>query len=135
MATSRDKYNVKMLETLVYYNDRNNVPFSNEKLRQAIITVVVEMEENKRNIISDANNVTIDSLCQSPITTNTQGDNVNSILTSKRQKKLDVLTERLKVLTNDSTINDSAYYNSDKNDAESDPKSDPLVATHTSDRK
>ena len=35
----------------------------------------------------------------------------------------------------DSTINDSAYYNSDEDDAESDPKSDPLVATHTSDRK
>ena len=35
----------------------------------------------------------------------------------------------------DSIINDSAYYNSDKNDAEGDQKSDPLVATHTSDGK
>ena len=32
-----------------------------------------------------------------------------------------------------STINNSAYYNSEENDAEIDPKSDQLVATHTSD--
>ena len=32
MATPRDKYYTKMLETLVDYNDRNNTPFSNEKL-------------------------------------------------------------------------------------------------------
>ena len=45
------------------------------------------------------------------------------------------MAETLKGLTLDSTINDSAYYNSDKDDAEGDPKSDPLVATHTSDGK
>ena len=32
MATTRDKYYTKMLETLVDYNGRNNAPFSNEKL-------------------------------------------------------------------------------------------------------
>ena len=31
------------------------------------------------------------------------------------------------------TINNNEYYNSDKNDAEGDPKIDPKVATHTSD--
>ena len=46
-----------------------------------------------------------------------------------------MLAETLKGLTLDSTINDSAYYNSDKDDAERDQKSDPLVATHTSDGK
>ena len=46
-----------------------------------------------------------------------------------------MLAETLKVLTFDSTIKNSAYYNRDKDDAESDPKSDPLVATHTSDKK
>ena len=45
------------------------------------------------------------------------------------------LTETLKGLTIDSTINDSVYSNSDKDDTEGDPKSDPLVATHTSDEK
>ena len=44
-----------------------------------------------------------------------------------------MLAETLKGLTLYSTINDSAYYNSDKDDTESDQKSDPLVATHTSD--
>ena len=38
-----------------------------------------------------------------------------------------------KLLTLQSTINNSEYYNSEENVAESDPKSDPLVATHTSD--
>ena len=33
------------------------------------------------------------------------------------------------------TINDSADYHSDKNDADGDPKSDQVVATHTSDGK
>ena len=43
--------------------------------------------------------------------------------------------ETLKGSTLDSKINHSAYYNSEKDDVESDPKSDPLVANHTSDRK
>ena len=38
-------------------------------------------------------------------------------------------------MTLHSTINNSKYYDSDEDDAESDPKSDPLVATHTIDRK
>ena len=33
-----------------------------------------------------------------------------------------------------STINEDGYYNSDKNDAEGDPKSDPKVVTHTTNR-
>ena len=44
-----------------------------------------------------------------------------------------MLAETLKGLTLYSTINDTAYYNSDKDDTESDQKRDPLVATHTSD--
>ena len=38
-------------------------------------------------------------------------------------------------MTLHSIINDPANYNSDKDDTESDPKIDPLVAPHTSDRK
>ena len=51
---------------------------------------------------------------------------------------MDILEETIKGfngLTLQSKINDSAYYNSDKDDAEIDPKSDQLVATNTSDRK
>ena len=38
-------------------------------------------------------------------------------------------------MTIDSTIKDSAYYNSDEDDTESDPNTDLLVATHTIDGK
>ena len=125
------KYYRKMLETLVDYNDRNNAPLSNENLQQAISTVVAETEAGKRNIILDANNVAMDTFCQSPITTNTQGENANAVLTSERLNNLDALEETLKYLK----INDAGYYNSDKNDAEGDPKSNPKLATHTNDRK
>ena len=36
IATTKDKYFEKMLETLVNHNDRHNAPFSNEKLQQAV---------------------------------------------------------------------------------------------------
>ena len=77
----------------------------------------------------------MDTFCQSPAMTNIQGDNANAILTSERIKNLDVIAETLKGLTIDSTIRDSANYDSDKNDAEGNPKSDPLLDTHNSDRK
>ena len=79
----------------------------------------------------------MDTYCQSPVTTNTQGDNANVIFTSERRNTSDMLAEaeRLQVLTIDSTINDSTYYNSDEDDVEIDPKIDLLVATRTSDRK
>ena len=94
-----------------------------------------ETEEMERNTILDANNVTMDTFCQSPVTTNTQEENTNAILINERRNNSDTLAETLKGLTIDSTINDSEYYNSDRNDAEGDPQSDPLVATHNSDRK
>ena len=44
MATPRDKYYENMLETIDDYNYGNNTPLSNEKLRQAIGTVMAETE-------------------------------------------------------------------------------------------
>ena len=73
MATPRYEYYTKMLETLIYRNDRHNAPFSNEKLWQAISTVMLEMEEEECDAKRNGNNATMDNLCQSPITTNTQG--------------------------------------------------------------
>ena len=49
---------------------------------------------------------------------------------------MDILAETIKVfngLTLQSTINDSAYYNSDEYEAESNPKINQLVAIQTSD--
>ena len=94
-----------------------------------------ETGEEERKIISDANNVTMYTFYQSPVTTDSQGENENAILTSERRNNLDVLAKMLKGLTIDSKIKDSAYYNSDKNYAEGSPKSNPLVANHTSDGK
>ena len=91
MDTTRDKYYTKMLETLVDYNNRNNAPLSNDKLWQAISTVMEKMEEEERNFILDSNNLNMDTFCQFPVTTNTQGDNANAVFTSERQNTLDVL--------------------------------------------
>ena len=75
----------------------------------------------------------MDTFCQSSVTTNTQINNAN--IPNERQNTLDILVEILKRLTLHSKINDSAYYNSDEDDAERNPKSNQLVATHNSDRK
>ena len=131
MASPRDKYYTKMLETLVDCNEHNNTPFSNQKIQEAISKVMAETEAEKRNIISDTHNVDMDTFSPYPVMTNTQGENANTILTSDRLNNSDMLEEILKVLT----INDAGYYNSDKNDSEGDPTSDPKVATHTSDGK
>ena len=96
---------------------------------------MVETEEEEYDIILDDTNVTMDTFCQSPVMTNTQGENANPIFTSERRNNLDMLVETLKGLTLDSTINDSAYDYSDEDVTEENPKSDPLVATHTSDCK
>ena len=56
-------------------------------------------------------------------------------VTNERQIVSDILKETIKYfhgLTIQSTISDSAYYDSEEHDAISNPKSDLLVATHTS---
>ena len=66
---------------------------------------MAETEEGKCKTISGANNVTMDTFCQSPATTNTQGDNANA---SEGLNHLDELSETLKGLTLHSKINNSA---------------------------
>ena len=77
----------------------------------------------------------MDTFChQSPITTNKQGEIAK--VTNERQISPSILAETIKGfkgLVIQSTINNSAYYNSEEDDAESNPNSDPKVATHTSD--
>ena len=45
MSTTKEKYYTKMLGTIVDYNDRNNAPLSNDKLRQAVSKVMEDTEE------------------------------------------------------------------------------------------
>ena len=94
-----------MNDTLVYYNDRNSVPLSKEKILQAINKVIAEKE-------LDAQNVTADNFSQTPVTPNTQRENENAILTSERLNNSDALAETLKCLT----INNAGYYESDEKD-------------------
>ena len=77
---------------------------------------MAETEAEARNIILDANNVTMNDLCQSPVTTNIQGENENAILTNERLNNSDALEETLKGSTLDSTINDAGYYISYEDD-------------------
>ena len=60
-----------LVETLIDHNDRQNVQFSNEKLRQAVNIVMVKTEEEAPDAERNANNVTMDNLIQSPVMTNT----------------------------------------------------------------
>ena len=66
-------------------------------------------------------------------TSNTQGDNENTILKSEKLDKSDKLEEMLK----DFTINNAEYYvsgSANTNDAKGDPASNPKTVNHTSDR-
>ena len=44
MSTQEEEYYRNMLETIIEHNDRHNVPFSNEKLRQPFSIIVAETE-------------------------------------------------------------------------------------------
>ena len=74
MATPKEKYYTKMLGTLFDYNNIKNSPLYNDNLRQAVIKVMAETEDEERNAKCNAINVTMDTFChQYPVTTNTQG--------------------------------------------------------------
>ena len=127
---------MNLVETLIDHNDHRNVPFSNNKLQQAFSIVMVETEEEECDAERKANNVTMDTFIQSLVTTNKPRKKGN--VANERRISSKILEEMLKGfkgLTLASTINDSAYYHSDKNDAKNDPKCDQLVATHTSEKR
>ena len=71
MATQKEKYYMTLVKTLIDHKDRQNLPLSNEKLRQSVSTVMVETEEEERDAERNSNNVTMDTFIHSPITTNT----------------------------------------------------------------
>ena len=112
-----------LVETLIDHNDSHNVTLSNKKLRQAVSIVMEKMEEEAPDAERNANNVTMDNLIQFPVMINTPRKKAK--FPNERQIYSDILAETIKGfkgLTLETTINDSAYYHSDKNDAESNPK-------------
>ena len=90
-----------------------------------------EERDEKRN----ANNMTMDTFIQSPVTTKTPRKKTN--YPNKRRIPSNSLAETVKGFNRfmlQSTINDSTDYHSNKNDAGGDPKINQLVDTHTSNR-
>ena len=67
MATEREVYFTKMLDYLLNDNERHGTSFSRKNLQGAVIRV---MEDN-------VNNITIDTLFQSPFTINAQNKDAN----------------------------------------------------------
>ena len=136
MAPQKEEYYKNLLETMFEHNDCHNVTFSNEKLRQAVSKIMAETEEEEWDAKRNTNNVTTDNFIQPPVTTNTPRKKTD--VADERKISSDSLAETIKlfyILTLQSTINDSADYHSDKNNAKSHPKINQVVATHTSDGK
>ena len=109
---------MNLLETVIDYNDHQNEPLCNSKLQQAISKVMADTEEKERDAKRNANNVTMDTFCQSPVTTNTQGNIAN--VPNERQISSNILAETIKGFkgfTLQSTINNSAYYHLEEDDA------------------
>ena len=125
-----------LLETIIDHNDHNNVPLSNEKLQQSVSTVMEETEEEEHNFKRNANNTAIYTFIQSSVTTNTP-INIANVLNERQISSVSLVEtiKGFKILTLQPTISNSADYHSEKNDAESDPKRDQGVATHTGDRR
>ena len=71
MAAQEYEYFMNLLENIIKHNDCHNVPLSNEKLQKAVSSIMSEMEEEEQYAKRNANNVTMDTLVQSPLTTNT----------------------------------------------------------------
>ena len=90
MATPKDKYYMTLVETLIEHNDHHNVALSNDNLRQAIIKVVAETEDEDFEAKRNANNATMGNLSQSPVMTNTQGNIEN--VPNERQITSDILS-------------------------------------------
>ena len=64
MATSKEKFYKRLLDTLIYDNNHKGTPLSNEKIRQSVSKVMEETEaEFERNI----NEITCGTSFQSPI--------------------------------------------------------------------
>ena len=125
MATPKDKYYTKLLETLIEYNCHHNAPLSNETLRKAISTFMKEMEEEERDAKHNVNNVTMDTFYKSPFIINTKGNIAN--ISNESQISSKILAEIIKGFkgfTLQSKIYNSLYYHSEEDDAESDTNSD-----------
>ena len=77
MATPRDEYYTKMLETLIDHNDRHNAPFYSEKFQQSVRIFMEENEKEERDVEHNVNNVTMDNFFNNYTISPSQGDIAN----------------------------------------------------------
>ena len=74
MATEGIEYFTDILDTLKKHLDRHGQRFSSKKLKEAVLGVMEQQEEEiKHNI----NNITSDTSFQSPVTKNVQEKDAN----------------------------------------------------------
>ena len=85
-----------LVETLIDHNDRQNVQFSNKKLRQEFSKFMAETEDSKCDAKCNAKNETMDTFCHHyAVTTNTQGEIAN--MTNERRILSEILAKWIKV--------------------------------------
>ena len=104
MATSGDEYFTEILDHLNEYNDRHGQVLSNKNLKEAVIRVFQEEEEDsKRNI----NNITCDTSFKSPVTMNVKKKDAKFSLERRLASGvLAEIVENFKGCTIQSTFND-----------------------------
>ena len=99
MATSCENYYTKLINTITDFINNNNLTLSKANIREAILQVTMEDEEEP---ITDANNVTADTLNGA---SSSQRENLNAILTSEKLEKSVKLVDAI----NNLTINEVSY--------------------------
>ena len=74
MATSGNKYFTDILEHLNKYQDRHGQILSSTKLKEAVLRI---MEQEEEEIERNINNITCATSFQSPVTKNVQNKDAN----------------------------------------------------------
>ena len=112
IATPREEYFMKMLDSLLYYNHRQGTPLYSKKLQEAVSRF---MEEGEKYAERNIKKVNVDDFFQSPVTINTQKKDAN--LTNERRIASDIYAETIKEFKGcviRSTISNSAHSNSEE---------------------
>ena len=91
MATAREEYLTNMLDSILDHNHCQGTPLSSKKLQEAVSRV---MEEEEKAAECNVNNITTDTLFQSPVTINAQKKDAN--LKNERLIALNSHAEKIK---------------------------------------
>ena len=112
MTTPTEEYFMEMLDYLLEHNHRHGTPLFSKNLREVFIRV---MGDEEKDAECNVNNVTKDTLFQSPVSINAQKKDAN--MTYERQIASGIIAETIegfKGCTIQSTISDSTHSDSDE---------------------